>query len=326
MDSEETPEITLLVGTTEHAFFITMNAGAKAAAEDFGVNYHFQGAKDWGPAQQTQVINAVIETRPDAVAVVPTDPKALNERVRAMAEAGIVVFTVDTDTSDSVLRHTQIASENELAGEVGARVLAAAIGGRGKVFVVSTDPTGLTTTQRSAGFQRAIAAFPDIEVLDTQYCGFEATRCAAMTNAVLTAHPDLAGIFSVGEPLGKGAANALRNAGVKDQVVLGSFDASPAQVRDLNDGVIDYLVVQKPFQIGYEAIRMAAEFVRGAEVTESPLLPEGTKLSDLPVFTYTGFAVAINDTGLCEEVADPPRIECGKSSDPNVQPWLYVER
>jgi ribose transport system substrate-binding protein len=325
MDSEDTPEITLLVGTTEHAFFITMNEGAKAAAEELGVTYNYQGAKDWGPSQQTSVINAVIETKPDAVAIVPTDPKALDERLQALAKAGIVVFTVDTDSNNYALRHTQIASENELAGEIGARVLAKAIGGKGKVFVVSTDPTTLTPTQRSAGFNRAIAEFTGVEVLDTQYCGFEATKCAAMTNAVLTAHSDLAGIFSVGEPLGKGAANALRNAGVDDRVVLGSFDASPAQVRDLKQGVIDYLVVQKPYQIGFEAIRLAKEFVTGMQQSDSPLLPPGTKLEALPQFTFTGFAVAVNDPSLCEGIADPPRIVCGTADDPEISKWFYTE-
>jgi ribose transport system substrate-binding protein len=325
MDSEDTPEITLLVGTTEHAFFITMNEGAKAAAEELGVTYNYQGAKDWGPSQQTSVINAVIETKPDAVAIVPTDPKALDERLQALAKAGIVVFTVDTDSNNYALRHTQIASENELAGEIGARVLAKAIGGKGKVFVVSTDPTTLTPTQRSAGFNREIAEFTGVEVLDTQYCGFEATKCAAMTNAVLTAHSDLAGIFSVGEPLGKGAANALRNAGVDDRVVLGSFDASPAQVRDLKQGVIDYLVVQKPYQIGFEAIRLAKEFVTGMQQSDSPLLPPGTKLEALPQFTFTGFAVAVNDSSLCEGIADPPRIVCGTADDPEVSKWFYTE-
>ena len=150
--ADEKLEIVLIQGTSAHSFYISVAAGANEAGEDFDVNVDVQGAAEFSPQAQTPIINAVIERKPHALIMVPTDPTALQERLIAVAEAGIVVFTADNDTTDPDLRVSQIASDNELAGVIAAHTLAKAIGEEGKVLVLSSDPTNLVPEQRLAGF------------------------------------------------------------------------------------------------------------------------------------------------------------------------------
>ena len=93
-------------------------------------------------------------------------------------------------------------------------------------------------------------------------------------------------------------------------------------MRDLDDAVADFLIVQKPVQIGYESIRIVAEYLRGTATSGSPLLSEGTALTELPVFIHTGFAVAVHDTSICPDIEG---VACGLSDDSDVQPYLYIE-
>lgn len=62
--AQEDLSITLLPGLTTDAFYITMNVGAQAAAEDLGITVNFQGPEEWDPVLQTPVLDAVIGRAP----------------------------------------------------------------------------------------------------------------------------------------------------------------------------------------------------------------------------------------------------------------------
>ena len=92
--------IVLVPGLTTDAFYITMNAGAQAAAEDLGITVDFQGAEEFNPTLQVPVLDAVIARQPDAILIAPTDTTQLIEPLRRASEAGIAVITVDTFIDD----------------------------------------------------------------------------------------------------------------------------------------------------------------------------------------------------------------------------------
>jgi ribose transport system substrate-binding protein len=79
-------------------------------------------------------------------------------------------------------------------------------------------------------------------------------KAMAETENLLTAHPDLAGLFADNESSSSGAVQALKSRAAKN-VRLVAFDASEQLIGDLRSGVIDSLVVQNPFRMGYESTR-----------------------------------------------------------------------
>jgi ribose transport system substrate-binding protein len=83
-----------------------------------------------------------------------------------------------------------------------------------------------------------------------------------VTENVLTAHPDLAGLFADNESSSVGAVQALKSRGAK-QVKLAAFDASEQLLADLRAGWIDSIVVQNPFRMGYEATKAVGLHLSG---------------------------------------------------------------
>ena len=83
------------------------------------------------------------------------------------------------------------------------------------------------------------------------------------TENILTAHPNLDGLFASSEPSSVGAAQALKSRGLNGKIRFVAFDSSEGLVADLNAGVIDALVAQDPFKIGYEAVRAVTEKLDG---------------------------------------------------------------
>jgi ribose transport system substrate-binding protein len=310
-------EITVVLATTEHSFYNTVGLGAKAAGEDFGVKVNVQGAKEFSAVAEAPVLNAVIQTKPDAMIAAAADPKGLDEQYQSAAEAGIAVFTVQNDVFDKSLRVTRFGDDAVATASYAADVMAQAIGGKGKVIVLSSSPGPDVERNRIEGFMNGIEKYPDIEVLPTQYCTFDPTRCAGDVSALLAAHPDLKGIFAVGEPMGVGAGTAVRTAGA--DVIVGAYDASPAQQRDLRDHVVDYLIVSHPYEMGYEGVRIVSEYLQGKETSDSPVY-QGGSLSQLPPDILSTVSVAVFDPSICPSDLS---VTCGTLDNPDVSKWLY---
>ena len=125
-------------------------------------------------------------------------------------------------------------------------------------------PGSSSTMQREQGFEDTLAKeFPDIHIADAQYCMSDRARALAITENMLTAHPDLDALFASAEPGTVGAAKAVESRGLADKVHFVGFDFSNTIEDGLKGGAIDALVVQDPFKIGYMAVQAVLEKLEG---------------------------------------------------------------
>lgn len=263
--------IAFIQGVIGDNFYITMDCGAQAQAAALGnITVDTQGPERFDQTLQTPILNAVVQSGPDAIMMAPNDRQGMIAPIQAAIDAGIPVLCVDT-TIDSDIQLGDVATDNVEGGRLAARGLAEEIGGAGKVFVVNTIPGISTTDMREQGFAEAIAnEFPDIEYLGQEYSNNDANVAAQLTSAMLQANPDLSGIFGTNLFSAQGAAAALRQAGLQGQVKMVGFDAGPTQVQDLRSEVVDLLIAQHPGDIGEIAIQLLHQFL----TTGEPLDPK----------------------------------------------------
>jgi ribose transport system substrate-binding protein len=239
-----------------------MNKGAQAAAEALGITVDFQGAEEFDPVLQTPVLDAVIARGPDAILIAPTDKTALIAPIQKAISAGIPVVTVDTFITKPIA-FTNVSSDNIAGGRKAADALAQAIGKSGTVAGLSVQPGISTTDQRKQGFEAQLKSYPSIKYLGTQFDNDDQTKASQITSALITAHPDLNGIFAMNVVSGDGATAAVKQAGKSGSVKLVEFDAEPIQVQALKAGTIDALVAQDPYGIGFKAVNLAYQYVNG---------------------------------------------------------------
>lgn len=298
MAQDDQITIALVPGLTTDAFYITMERGARAAAEALGVNLVFQGAPEFNPVLQVPVIDAVIASGPDALLVAPTDSTQLIEPLRRAHEAGIAVITVDTFIGSGVYQTgdgdadfplAYIASDNVLGGRIAARALANAIGGEGEVYVSNVNPGISTTDQREEGFKAEMAEhFPDVVVLETQFNEDDANKAASQLEAVLARNPDLAGVFGANLFSAIGAANGVQAAGESGNVRVVAFDAPASIVDNISTGLVDMAIAQHPAEIGYYGVVSAYAYLTGQSI---------------PVEIGTGFTIIDADNYEDPEIA-----------------------
>jgi ribose transport system substrate-binding protein len=259
---QEEFHIVFIQGIVGDNFYITMDCGARAKAEALGnITIDTQAPERFDQTLQTPILNAVVQTKPDAIMMAPNDRRGMIAPIQAAIDAGVPVLCVDT-TIESDIQLGDVATDNVEGGRLAARGLAQAIGGAGKVFVVNVNPGISTTDQREQGFAEAVGKeFPNLQYLGQEYAGDDANVAAQITSARLQSDPDLAGIFGTNLFTAQGAAAAVRQQGLQGKVKIVGFDAGPTQVQDLKTEVVDLLIAQHPGDIGEIAVQMLHDFL-----------------------------------------------------------------
>jgi ribose transport system substrate-binding protein len=267
-------------------FYQVMQKGVEQAAKDLGATVVTQVPPSWGVEQETPLLNAMI-ARGDLnyIITAPVDKDQMVAPLQAAVDAGIKVITVDTFLGDGdyakgkvTFPISYIGSDNEEGGRISADGLAKAIGGKGTVYINSTNPNVSSVEAREKGFAEEMKAkYPNITVLGPDYNLDDQNKAEQQTAAILQQHPDLAGVFGTNVFSAGGAGNAVANAGLTGKVQVVAYDAT-AQAMDLmTKGTVSLVLAQKPFDMGYLAVEFAAADAAG--------------VTSLPRRVETGFAI-----------------------------------
>jgi ribose transport system substrate-binding protein len=260
-------KVVLLQGVRGDEFYVSMGCGAKAAASKLGnVSVSIDGPAKFDASLQIPILNALIAKKPDVIMMAPTDTKALIAPMKAAKAAGIKVIEVDTHVTDPSISVSKIASDNIKGGKEAAIALAGLTGSKGEWMVMNVKPGISTTDQRQKGFELQIKKYAGVKYLGAQFDDDDAAKAASITSAQLAAHPKMNGIFGANLFSAEGAATGVRNAGKTSQVRIVGFDAGPAQVQQLKQGLVQALVAQEPYDIGYQAVQQAVNAATGKPV------------------------------------------------------------
>jgi ribose transport system substrate-binding protein len=248
-----------------HLFWQTVHAGAVKAAGEFGFEVEWNApTRETDSSRQIEIIESMVNRRLAGIALAPVDRQALVAVVERAARAGVPVAIFDSGI-DTGQRITYVATDNTEAGRMAARRLGEILGGKGKVGIIGFMPGSASTMEREYGFQDEMKRrFPGIAIAGMQFGMADRAKAMAAAENLLTAHPDLAGLYADNESSSAGAVQALKSRDAK-QVKLVAMDASDQLIDDLRSGYIDSLVVQNPFRMGYEATRAIGMKLRGEE-------------------------------------------------------------
>ena len=272
-------------------FYQVMQLGVEKAAKDLGIEVVTQVPPSWGVEQETPLLNAMI-TRGDLnyIITAPVDKDQMVAPLQAAVDAGIKVITVDTFLGDGDYSAkgkvnfplSYIGSDNEEGGRISADGLAKAIGGKGIVYINSTNPNVSSVEAREKGFAEEMKAkYPGITVLGPDYNLDDQNKAEQQTAAILQQHPDLAGVFGTNVFSAGGAGTAVANAGLTGKVQVVAYDATLQAMDLMSKGTVSLVLAQKPFDMGYLAVEFAAADAAG--------------VTSLPKRVETGFAILDKD-------------------------------
>ena len=278
----------MIVGVKGDPFYVTMERGARAAAEKLGVDLIVDGPAQFNPVQQTPIVDALIARGVKAIIIAATDKQSMIEPLRRAHDAGIAVISVDTFIGDGdytagsvTFPLSYIGSDNTEGGKIACTALIKAMGGKGKLYIQNVKPGISTTDQREAGCKEAVTdSNGAVELVGTDYNDDSAAKAAEQTAAVLQRVPDLGGVFGTNLFSAEGAAQAVKNAGLNGTVRIANFDAPEQAVADLRAGVVDLMIAQLPAEMGSTAVEYALAAINGDMSGIKKRVPTGYVIID----------------------------------------------
>jgi ribose transport system substrate-binding protein len=249
-----------------HIFWQTVHAGALKAAREGGYEVEWKAPTlEIDSSRQIEIVESMVNRKLAGIVLAPVDRKALVSIVERAGRERVPVSIFDS-AIETPKRLAYVATNNEEGGRIAARRLGELIGGKGKVGVIGFMAGSASTMERESGFESEMRAkFPNVQLLGVRFGMADRAKSMAETENMLTAHPDLAGLFADNESSSSGAVQAIKSRNAR-QVKLVAFDASEQLVRDCEEGWIDSIVVQDPFKMGYEATRAVVEHLAGRPV------------------------------------------------------------
>lgn len=263
--------VAVIPKATGDLFWESVHAGAVKSGGENQVDIVWDGPPaETDIAGEMKIVETMINRQVDAIALAPSDRSAFKIVVNRAAAAHIPVVIYDSGI-DAENYTSFVATDNHLGGAMAADRMGEILNGKGKVVMVKTVPGGASTTAREDGFREELKAkFPAIQILDERFGMASIAVSLGVTENMLTAHPDLDGIFASNESGSAGASQALK--GRKGKIKLVGFDSSPLLVDQLRAGVITSLVIQDPFRMGQTAVEQAVKAIRNQQTEKKIFL------------------------------------------------------
>jgi ribose transport system substrate-binding protein len=250
-----------------HVFWESIRRGAEKAGAETGVKIFWNGPEREGNREmQIQIIEDFITQKVSGFVLAPIDNKALVPSVEKIYVRDIPCVIIDSgiDTDKYV---SFVATDNYKGGVIAAKRMGRILGGRGKIVVVKYAPGSASTMKREDGFINTIEEeFPEIEIVDTKY-GMDTVETALQAaEDLLTKNAELDGLFACNESTSVGALRALQSQGRAGKMKMIGFDAGVLLLEGVKTGVVDSLVVQNPYKMGYEGVRILIAALDGRKV------------------------------------------------------------
>lgn len=290
--NDDSVGVALIVKTNSNPFFVAMQDGAKAAAEDSGVKLTLAAGKEDGDEDtQIKAIEDAIARGDAGILITPNGP-GVNDALDKARAAGLYVIALDTppDPADTV--DITFATDNFLAGQLIGEWTAAQLGGEKATIalldlfddkIVSVDYNRDQGFLDGMGIDTADPAVNGDEDStgsysggDYEIVGNEATNGAedgglSAMETLLSKNPDINVVYTINEPAAYGAYQALQAAGKEKDVLIVSIDGGCAGVGQVKDGIIGATSQQYPVkmaQLGVEAIVKLAKGGKAPSVSD----------------------------------------------------------
>ena len=234
--------------------------------------------------EQINILDEELARYPIAIGIAAIDTSACTLQFDLASENSIPIITVDSG-SDYHRVATHIATDNIEAASTAASKLAYGIGETGEVAVFVQDSSSMTAKERENGFVDKITNnFPNVSIVNIYHLDELGAMAETVANDlnevtvanggdalihpdnvtqedvvewVLTKNPNLKGIYATNLDTTQLVADVVTALERTDLNIIG-FDGGSEQLELLENDVIDGLILQNPFGMGYATVIAAA--------------------------------------------------------------------
>jgi ribose transport system substrate-binding protein len=253
-----------------------------------------------------------------AISVIQADNAAIVEEMKKLREKGVKVITVDGDVNREKFRDARpfyIGTDNVVGGRVLGTAAQAILEARGKTSGGYVQFAGFTDNDnarsRMDGFKEAIGAKYTED--DRMADGMDKSKARDNVRNAIANHKDLVALVGIWAYNAPAIAQVVTETDMRDKLTVVAFDAQAVAIKDMADGKIDAMVVQNPFDMGLESVRLLKAMLTDDQATIKEMFPRQGE-SDGDIYT-TGLRIVVPNDGsplkpaVFEEAYGPKTVE-----------------
>ena len=267
-----------------------------------------QWENEEGIETQKSIINNAVASGADAIVLASIDSDALNDTLRLATQNGVQILTIDSDvsyTGKASFVGTQnetagaIAARYaaELIGDEGEVAIVAHMQGaptqitRTDGFIneldgaddtaqaeevietePATDEEGNIIEGEFVEVVKEVSSggdkHPKVKVVETAWGEGDVEKSKEVAKSLIEKYPDLKLIYATNQSGNVGVCQAVEELGLADSIQVVGFDNYDGAMARLSSGVLDAVIVQNPYNMGYLGVRYAVKCCRQQSVTK----------------------------------------------------------
>lgn len=220
--------------------------------------------------EQRALLEAALADPPDAILLVPTHGTALNDILRRIEAAGIVLLCA-VSRPEVVVPRAFVGSDDRALARGIADYLLDRMPAGGTVVTIEGHPNAMTTAPRAAGFRESASGRRDIRIAASRNGDFQFDAGKAAMAALLREVPQIDGVLAANDFSALGAIEAMRESGRNIPIV--GVNATPEGVRAIKSGDLLASAAFDAMKMACLATEAAVRILRGEEVPAEVMLP-----------------------------------------------------
>jgi fructose transport system substrate-binding protein len=279
--------VSLITKDSTNAFFVAMQAGAKKAGADNGIDVTIASGKKEGDDQgQIDAIENAIAAKQAGILITPMST-GVNDAIKKARAAGLFVIALDTPTDPPDVVDITFATDNFEAGELIGKYTAAKLDGKKATIAlldIFNDKIVSVDYNRDNGFLKGMGIElgdpkkmgdepktgkytggkgGDYEIVGNEATGANEEGGQKGMENLLAKNKDINVIYTINEPTAAGAYAALTAAGKKTgDYILVSVDGGKAGVENVANGHIAATSQQYPLKMADLGVKAILDIVK----------------------------------------------------------------
>jgi ribose transport system substrate-binding protein len=260
-----------------------------------------------------------------AISVIQADNAAIIEEMKKLTAKGIKVITVDGDVNREKFRDARphyIGTDNIVAGRVLGTALKAILEARGVDSGGYVQFAGFTDNDNARNRMNGVKeALGDKFTEDDRMAdGMDKSKARENVRIAIANHKDLVALVGIWAYNAPAIAEVVAQAKTRDKHKVVAFDAQAVAIEEMSKGNIDAMIVQNPFDMGLQSVRLLKAMLTEDQATIKEMFPRASE-PDGDVYT-TGLRLVVptDATPLKADMFDANTVEFMKLDD--FKAWL----
>ena len=272
--------VALVAKSNQTEFWLSVFAGAEAAATEYNVKLTIVGPETEEDYEtQNQMVAQAVADGAEALVFSAIDYENNAVAIDDAAGQGVRIVAIDSNVDSSAVS-TYIGTDNYAAGQMAARAALERVEGELKVGIINYDISSANGQERQRGAADIFQESGRAELVAVINTLAEAGQAQEDTAALLEKHPEINVLLAFNEPTSVGAAEAVENLGLSEQIFLVGFDSNVITIDGLQEGSVDALVVQNPYAMGYLGVESAYKLLSGQSGELEQTVDTSTQIVD----------------------------------------------